>query len=61
MKIHKNINDAKEACNRYLIKLDELQEGEGVSEECEDSCCGILISASYYDEKESTLKTYFHN
>jgi len=61
MNTHKNIKEAKEACNRYVIKVDELRENEGVSEECDDSCCYVHISALYYDEKSCTIKTYWHS
>jgi hypothetical protein len=61
MKVHKNIKEAREACNKYVIELEELKEKEGILEECDDCCCCVYYSAKYYDEESGTIKTYFHN
>lgn len=58
MKIHKDIEAAKLACENYLKQLDELQEKYGISEECEDSCCPVYVIAKYYD-KDGNVKTHY--
>ena len=60
MKIHENVKEARQACERYTAKLGELQESEGVSEECEDSCASVYVTAKYYD-KEGNVKTYLYD
>lgn len=50
-KIYPDLQSAKEACAEYVEKIWELRDKMGVSEECDDSCCAVHISAKYYDDR----------
>jgi len=59
-KIHKNLKEARIACDKYLDVISLAGEKHGVYEECEDSCAAVYIKAKYYSES-GEIKTYYHD
>jgi hypothetical protein len=48
MKIHPNIESARDALAQYRDKVNFLSEQLGVHETCEDTCCSVYAETRYY-------------